>query len=303
VTVRYFSPPSGSWSAWPARDEVSLPTAPSRADEPGLVPPAGPLQIGGVDLGTGRPVVARELEGEPSPAVLWVTDDPIPDAVTAWAALADRFPQTGLWPLLLHGLYDGSGRPWDSGEFQPATEAEIEVIDVCQVLEDGWHGSLVPINDPWAPGTGPLAPFHPTFPGLARAQPGPPVQTSAPTMGSARLGLVSCRRPADAIGIAGWLGALNVWQEPAKVSAVLRSWEERLGAIVVGLGFATITLLVARPPESDDDALNVAAEVAALCPDALWQPEALRPYPPRDATLESMSRLLVRETLWRLWFD
>jgi hypothetical protein len=282
---------------------VSLPTAASRADEPGPVPPAGPLQIGEVDLGTGRPVVARKREGERPPAVLWVTEAELPDATSAWATLAGRFPETGLWPLLVQGLYDGSGRPWDSGEFEPATEAEIAAIDVCEVLEDGWHGRLVPINDPWAPGTGPLAPFHATFPGLAPAQPGPPVQTYAPATGSSRLGLVSCRRPADAIGVAGWLGALNVWQEPAKVSAVLRSWEERLGAVVVGLGFATITLLVPRPPASDDDALRVAAEVAALCPDALWQPEALLPDPPRDATLESMSRLLVRETLWRLWFD
>jgi hypothetical protein len=85
---------------------------------------------------------------------------------------------------------------------------------------------------------------------------------------------VSCRRPADAIGVAGWTGAINVWQRPAQVSAVLRSWEDRFGAIVVGLGFATITLLVPRPPTTDDDALRVAAEVAALCPDALWQPEA-----------------------------
>jgi hypothetical protein len=98
--------------------------------------------------------------------------------------------------------------------------------------------------------------------------------------GRSRIGLVSCRRPADPIGVADWLGALNVWQQPAKVSAV-RFCEDRLGAIVVGLGFATITLLVTRPPETDDDALWVAAEVAALCPDGLWQPEALLPDPPR----------------------
>ncbi|RFU21153.1 DUF4253 domain-containing protein [Geodermatophilus marinus] len=281
---------------------MALPVEPPRADEPGLVPPVGPLRLGPVAPGSGRPVVGRTTDDEPPPAVLWVTDAEVPDAVAAWATLAGHFPQTGLWPLLLQGLYDGSGRPWDSGEFHPATEGEIAAIDVRQVLEDGWRGSLVPINDPWAPGTGPLAPFHPTFPGLAPAQPGPPVQTFVPATGGARIGLVSCRRPADAIGVAGWLGALNVWQQPATVSAVLRSWEDRLGAIVVGLGFATLTLLVTRPPETDDDALRVAAEVAALCPDALWQPEVLLPHPPREATLESMSRLLVRQTLWRLWF-
>jgi hypothetical protein len=302
MSVRYFPAPSGSWSDRPAREEEALPTEPPRAATPGRVPAAGPLQFGPVALGAGRPVVARERNGEAPPAVLWVTDAELPDAVSVWASAAARFPETGLWPLLLQGLYDGSGRPWSTGEFEPVTEPEIAAIDVRQVLEDGWLGSLVPINDPWPPGAGPLAPFHPTFPGLAPAQPGPPVQTFAPTTGGSRLGLVSCRRPADAIGVAGWLGAINV-RQPAEVSAVLRSWEERLGAMVVGLGFATITLLVTRPPVTDDDALWAAAEVAALCPDALWQPEALLPEPPREATLESMSRLLVRETLWRLWFD
>ncbi|NYJ03908.1 DUF4253 domain-containing protein [Petropleomorpha daqingensis] len=254
-------------------------------------------------LAAGRPVVARGHDGERSPAVLWVTDAAMPDATSVWSVLADQFPRTGLWPLLVQGLYDGSGRPWDNGEFQPASEEEIAAVDVRQVLEESWHDSLVPINDPWAPGTGPLAPFHPTFPGLAPMQQGPPVETFAPATGSSRIGLVSCRRPADAIGVVGWEGAINKWQRAAEVSAVLRSWEDRFGAIVVGLGFATITLLVTRPPETDDDALRVAAEVAALCPDALWQPEALMPDPPRDATLESMSRLLVRDTLWRLWFD
>jgi hypothetical protein len=119
--------------------------------------------------------------------------------------------------------------------------------------------------------------------------------------GSARIGLVSCRRPADAVALMGWLGTINV-TGPPQTSAVLRSWEDRFGAILVGLSFATITLLVSRPPVSDGDALRVAAEVAALCPDALWQPES-QPYPMRDATLEAISRQVVREPIWRLWFD
>src|SRR4051812_36082215 len=74
-------------------------------------------------------------------------------------ALAARFPETGLWPLLLQALYDGSARPLDSGEFQLVTEDEIAAIDVRQVLEDGGHGSLVttgrdPQVDEPAPGTG-----------------------------------------------------------------------------------------------------------------------------------------------------
>jgi hypothetical protein len=41
------------------------------------------------------------------------------------------------------------------------------------------------------------------------------------TVGPSQLGLVSCRRPADAVALAGWLGAVNV-TGAAQVCAVLR---------------------------------------------------------------------------------
>lgn len=214
----------------------------------------------------------------------------------------DQFPATGLWPLVLHGLYDGSGRPWDNGELEPVSEAAIDALDPRQVLHDGWHGWLVPINNPWPPGEGPLAPFGPAFPGLAPEQPSAGEWPVAFTDGDAHLGLVSCRRPADAVAIAGWLGAINR-TGATKVSAVLRSWEDRFGVLLAGLGFATMTLLRTRPPASDDDALRIAAEVAALCPDALWQPEALWPYEEREPSLPDVSRRVVRRDIWRLWFD
>jgi hypothetical protein len=298
----HLSPVPGSWVDASVQTAVGLPTEPPRRGKPGSLPAAGPFWIGGLALGSGRPVVPRHRDGVSPAATLWVTDTVVPDADATWAALAACFPTTGLWPLLLRSLNDSCERPWDSGEFQPATEAEIDATDARTVLEDGWRDSLVPINDPWPPGTGPLAPFHPYFPGLAPSQPLSDELLVAPAGGRARIGLVSCRRPADAIGVMGWLGAINV-RRPAEVSAVLRSWQERFGAVVVRLGFATVTLLVTRPPISDDDAVHVAAEVAALCPDALWQPEELPPYLPRDATLAAMGRHLVRESVWRLWFD
>jgi hypothetical protein len=233
---------------------------------------------------------------------LWITDTCVPGAASAWSALAERFPVTGLWPLRLHSLYDGSGRPWESGELEPVALADIDAIDVREVLLQGWRDSLAPIRNLWPPGTGPLAPFGPEFPGLAPPQPESRESPAAFTAGAARLGLVSCRRPADAVAHAGWLGAINV-TGAAQVSAVFRSWEDRFGAVLVGLSFATITLLVTRPPITDADALRVAAEIAAFCPDALWQPESPSPSPPREATLESMSRRLVREPVWCLWFD
>lgn len=283
--------------------EVVLPAHPPQARAPGRLPVAGPLRLGGVDLGSGRPIVPERDHGVPRPPVVWMTDAQVPAAVAAWSSLAGRFPSTGLWPLLLDSLYDGSGRPWSSGELSPASEVDIDALDPLDVLERGWHGSLVPIRNPWAPGTGPLALFGPEFPGLTQNQPssddGPVVSDPG---GTSHLGLVSCRRPADAVAVAGWMGAINL-REPVEVSAVLRSWEDRFGAVLVGLGFATVTLLINRPPTSDREALRVAAEVAAFCPDALWQPESQWPYSERDRTLEALSREVVRKPVWRLWFD
>lgn len=169
------------------------------------------------------------------------------------------------------------------------------------MLETGWHDCVVPIDPPWLPGTGPLAPFGPGFLGLSPS--GPDVlPVFLPAGGRARIGMVSCRRPADAVALIGWSGAINV-RPATEVAAVLRSWEDRFGAVLVGLGFATMTLLVNRPPTEDTAAIHLAAEVAAFCPDALWQPGEQWPYEPREASLDAMSRSLVREPVWRLWFD
>jgi hypothetical protein len=193
---------------------------------------------------------------------------------------------------------------WDVGEFDPASVADVDALDPRQVLETGWDDGVVPMNNPWPPGTGPPAPFDPTFPGLT----GPggltsmPCRVNLPSGARARIGLVSCRRPVDAVALIGWTGAIDV--RPAmEVSAVLRSWENRFGAILVGLAFATMTLLVTRRPTEDADVVQLAADVAAFCPDALWQPEEQWPYEPRDATLRALGRVLVREPVWRLWFD
>ena len=280
-----------------------VPTEPPRAPSAGQIPGRGQSRLGSVELPPGRPVLACDRPDEsPSPA-FWVSDHEMSEPVAVWAKLAEQFPATGLWPVLLHGLWDGSGRPRANGELSPLTEADIDALDPHTVLQDAWHGWLAPIDNRWAPGTGPLAPFGPGFPGLTAGQSASVDEPLAvDTVGSALLGLVSCRRPADAIAVAGWYGSLNRIGS-AEVSAVLGSWEDRFGVVLVGLGFATITLLVTRPPTTVEGALHAAAEVAALCPDALWQPESQPFSLARDCTLEAISREPVREPVWHLWFD
>lgn len=72
--------------------------------------------------------------------------------------------------------------------------------------------------------------------------------------------------------MAGWSGPANYTGDTAKISAVLRSWEDRYATRVVGLaGYATLYLSVAAPPRTYQDALHIAAEHFAFCPDNIWQ--------------------------------
>jgi len=153
-----------------------------------------------------------------------------------------------------------------------------------------------------------LRPFGADFPGLSaplrRAE--PPASAPADPItpgGRARIGLVPCRRPSDAVAAIGWQGAINR-RSPAQVSAVLRSWEERLGTVLAGLGFATLTLLVPYPPADESEALPIAAELAALCPDALAEDGPVDGFGyTAGGTVAGLARLLVNRPIWRLWWD
>lgn len=94
----------------------------------------------------------------------------------------------------------------------------------------------------------------------------------------------------------GWDGPLNHDNDTAKFSAVVRSWEQRFGARVVAVGPATLHLSVAAPPTATEDALLVAAEHFAFCPDNVWQnshPHALTAYAER----------LIDTHCWEFWWD
>ncbi len=280
--------------------EIPVPAIPEPhlLDDSGL-PKAGPLRVDDVELGPGRPVDAVRpclTSSGPRRPRLWVSDAPVPDAALVWRRLVDRFPQTGLWPLVLHSLAGDDSRPWDAGELEPASGADVDTLDPARLLAEGWADALVLIGQ--NPRVAHLDPFGARFPGLAdalpRSAPSSVSLTALPPGGAARIGLVRCRRPADAVALAGWLGAINV-TGPAEISAVLRSWEERFGVVLAGLGFDTMTLLVPHPPVDEQQGLLIAAEIAAFCPDALWQGHA--------TTIAGLARLLVDVPVWHLWFD
>ena len=272
------------------------------------LPPAGRCRVVDVEVGIGRPAEVSRYEGGPrADAGLWVTDDPVTDPVTCWRRLVGLYPETGLWPLLLMSLAaDHDHRPWHSGELDPVPLSRVDALEAAAVLAEGWADSLVPLGE--NPYVSHLRPYGAAFPGLAE----PSRRESAPAevpVGALRpwapwqLGLVPCRRPADTVALIGWHGAINS-RTPEQVSAVLRSWEDRFGMVLVGLGFATLTLLVPHPPATESEALPITAELAALCPDVLSQDGPLDGFGyASGGTVAGLARVLVNRPVWTLWWD
>ncbi|WP_436527961.1 DUF4253 domain-containing protein [Actinoplanes sp. HUAS TT8] len=215
-----------------------------------------------------------------------------------------QYGSTGLWPVFLEGMGD-TFRPWETDELHPElVRTKPGDHDVGALLRD-WFDGQVPLGEDFDEMSEVIAPFLDGWPGLAPAGVGggPPGEHAAALaetlvglgrVKGARLGLVACERSADAPALIGWSGPLNHENDTAMISAVLRSWEERFGARLVGLGFDTMVLGVAAPPRDLDHARRVAAEHLGFCPDNITQ---------GSGSLEEYAAELVGADRWEFWWD
>lgn len=87
-------------------------------------------------------------------------------------------------------------------------------------------------------------------------------------------------------------GDINRPWRGCDVSAVLRSWEDRFGAVLIPLGLASLTLHVDAPP-TGENATRAAHEWYAFCPDSI------------DQGVGSMEALTeaVHDHTWWFWWD
>ncbi len=223
-------------------------TVPFFAKRTGQIPKNGRPDVNGVTL----PIGTRRPERG---AAYWATDKPADDLAFLIHRLADMFTDTGLWPVVWsfpdapEGYLGGGHHEIDG----------IDEINVEDLLVERWSryrshiGGVSDLTD---------------FPGLAAAQPRTENQSPDPwpapvLTGPAYLLLVPCNRPADAVTALGGIGAVT----PAPVtSAVLRSWEERFGAVFYQAEPEVTRVAVARPPQHRDQAVALAAELYALNP-------------------------------------
>ncbi|RAY16025.1 DUF4253 domain-containing protein [Actinomadura craniellae] len=222
----------------------------------------------------------------------WLTDEPARPGL--WARLRAEHRDSGLWPVLL----DDSTQPWSAGQVAPEPVGEIDAYDAGAFVSEVWadwvsaqpHGQLDEID-----------PYGRHCPGLA--PPGRLVED--PDLAADRyadllvrrgtpLGLVAAGRGADALAVIGWQGALNHNHWTAPLAAVVRSWEDRFGARVVGLGFNTLELSVAAPPVTSRHALHVAAEHWTFCPENIVQ---------GPGTLVEYAETIRGARSWSFWWD
>ena len=257
-----------------------------------------------VPLPPGRTV--RGDEGAAAHPTLWLTHGPAPAGL--WPALHAAHQRSGLWPLLMDSYAGEPSRPWDDGEFWPEGSSSPAKHDPERLLA-GWWASCTGTDEDDiltpAERVAVTAPYGRDWPGLAapirpRLAPEQHAEHWAEQLSQAqpdlRLGLVAADRGSDALAAAGWQGAVNHTNDPGELSAVLRSWEDRFGVRVIGVGFAELYLSVAAPPSDTAEALRVAAEHFAFCPDNIWQGQ-------RPCTLAAYADRLIDAPTWAFWWD
>ncbi|WP_251023347.1 DUF4253 domain-containing protein [Streptomyces sp. ISL-10] len=197
-----------------------------------------------------------------------------------WKRLHRRRSETGLYPLLLE-------YPDDS--FEPVGGDYGAAADAASYFTSKWTDEAWPPFEEWPGLAAPAAPVT-DIDVCAEA-----LATAVVHDGRARcLALVQVSRGADAPAALSWLGMTN-HMTVQELSAVLRSWEDRFGVRVVGLGHGSVYLSVAAPPTEVYQARVLTAEHYLACPDVFYED------PDLDWSTYHEELMKCRE--WRFWWD
>ncbi|MET4004730.1 hypothetical protein ABIB48_003474 [Arthrobacter sp. UYCu511] len=283
-----------------------------RAKRPGRVPPDGETQVGGVHLPAGSSIRPEQYEytscdGSKGvsallPHIGWYSDTDWDSTLVSWVGLARAFSQTGLWPVV-GGPGNRCAEPRIIKRSWPRSRTHND--EAANVLQDCWDGRAVVARE-----TGePLPENRPPFPGVPVGKILTNNVEKVPLAGwsnwnpgcaspQAGLLLVPAMRPADVPQLVGWAGPGNYSLGGHEISAVLRSWEERFGAVLYQLGPTTLALRVARPPTTLADATVLMEEHYLLCVDNFgsqsWEPPISR---------DDYAKRLINAPVWDFWWD
>ncbi|WP_328480420.1 DUF4253 domain-containing protein [Streptomyces sp. NBC_00377] len=207
-----------------------------------------------------------------------------------WTALGGPAARAGLLPVLVDlGGPQGGPQQW---ELMPADVSYPGDHDAEEVLTEYWEECAAG-DEEW-PGLA-AAPALTADPDARAAQIADTLAEEGPSwFRSPHLALVPARRSADIPAAVGWSGPAGHENDTARLCAVLRSWEDRFGIRVVGLGFDVLAVSVAAPPTTLAEAERTAAEHFAFCPDNILQ---------GPGSLAAYAQQLVGERTWTFWWD
>ncbi|GAA2763852.1 DUF4253 domain-containing protein [Streptomyces paradoxus] len=207
-----------------------------------------------------------------------------------WAAL-EPARRAGLLPVVLE-TGDGHGGP-DHWQLMPGEVSYPGDHDAGEVLAEYWEEHAAQ-GAPWP---GPAEPpGQDRDPDTVAGDIADTLLVDGGPLKEPRLALVPARRSADIPTAIGWTGPANHEGDIARLSAVLRSWEDRFGIRLVALGFDHLLLSVATPPATPAAAEAVAAEHFAFCPDNIHQGT--------DPTLRAYAEhQVLNQPVWHFWWD
>lgn len=257
---------------------------------PGVIPPDGTPTLAGVRLPAGRGI---DLPGI-GPRAVWAGDADLDAPLATVAALQVAFPETGLWPMLSYSDEPRGYPTWpaDAQGWARAGGPETIPSDGRALLHQRWRAEYLD-SEHLADWDEPLLPWPDI---TTPAEPGTPADIDP--VGGTRawsepglLVLVPVARPADVFWTLG-PGAFNSRPGHAELTAVLRSWEDRYGALPLRFSFDRIGLGVRRPPRTTQEARAAVIELQALSTDTLNTDD----WP---AAFEEMRGVRA----WEIWWD
>lgn len=242
----------------------------------------------GLRLPPGRLVDGTE-DGPWHEPLLWHADKSA--APGTWSGLGAPAARAGLLPVLLD-LGGSRGGP-EGWELMPGGMSYPGDHDPDEVLAEYWEECAAE-DEEW-PGLGEGGPVLTASPQVRAAEVADAVSAQCPSwFRDPHLALVPARRSADIPAAIGWSGPLNHENDTARLCAVLRSWEDRFGLRVVGLGFDVLVASVAAPPAGPAEAEQAALEHFAFCPDNVLQ---------GAGSLQAYASGLIGAHTWTFWWD
>jgi len=234
-------------------------------------------------------------------------------AVALWKSLRQHHTATGLWPVIRQldfneqpGGAEAVSAPLPAGDapslLKPQLEELIESYE--EMLEQNLTGltltelahridrsavlgpedeTRAPDRSPW-----PTEPpdIEPTFQAVLDWETNAPVD-------EVHLALVPAKQPWDAISrlqFGGW----NSCPSPDVLAAVAREWNGRYGAVPAVITMDVLEFHVERPPTTEAECMQLAAEQFVLCEDIVSQ---------GTLSIRDLAAALWRSPNWYFWWD